>query len=68
MPKLPPEDQLAPSHELGGEPTDEDAPAPELEDYDTDPESDLDGPVELEHVAVPEDDDADDAEILGQEG
>lgn len=32
MPKLPPKDQLAPSHELGGAPTDEDVPTPELDD------------------------------------
>lgn len=67
MPKLPPEDQLAPSHTLGGEPTDEDVPAPELEDYDSDPEPDL-GEVELEDVAIPAEEDADvEAELGGDE-
>ena len=55
--KLPPEDQLAPSHELGGEPTDEDVDMPELDDYDTDPADEGDEPVEIEPVAIPEEED-----------
>ena len=63
MPKLPPEEELAPTHDLGGEPTDEDVPAPDLEDYDTDPEPGLSEPVEIEHVAIPQEEDASDLDI-----
>ncbi|WP_300345515.1 hypothetical protein [Nesterenkonia sp.] len=56
MPKLPPEDQLAPAHDLGGEPTEEDLPAPDLDDYDTDPTPGQDHDIDIEHVAVPETD------------
>lgn len=59
MPKLPPEDQLAPSHDLGGAPTDDDVPTPELEDFNRDAEADDDEPVELEAVAIPEEEDDD---------
>lgn len=54
--KLPPEDELAPSHDLGGEPTDEDVEAPDLEDYDSDPEPNMEE-EELEGVAIPEEED-----------
>lgn len=65
MPKLPPEDQLAPSHDLGGEPTDEDVPTPELDDYDQDAEPDAEE-EELEQVAIPEEEDDDvEAELGG---
>lgn len=53
MGKLPPEDELEPTHTLGGEPTDEDAPMPELEDYDSDGE-----PLEDSQDVEIEDDDA----------
>ncbi|GAA1812242.1 hypothetical protein [Nesterenkonia flava] len=67
MPKLPPEDELAPTHELGGDPTDEDVPTPDLDDYDTDPEPGLAEPVEVEHVAIPEEEDADERDIFDGE-
>ena len=57
--KLPPEEELAPSHELGGEPTDDDVDAPELDDYDTEPEYDDGDAVELDDVAIPEEEDDD---------
>ena len=64
MPKLPPENQLAPSHDLGGEPTDEDVPTPELDDYDSDPEPDM-KEMDLETVAIPEEEDENVEEELG---
>ncbi|GAA4916052.1 hypothetical protein [Nesterenkonia rhizosphaerae] len=67
MAKLPPEDQLEPTHTLGGDPTDEDIPAPELEDYDADAEQGLGDPLDIPTIAIPENEDIGvEAELEGE--